>query len=312
MNGKIGLVLLIVFTVVFSGFFFFNKTFTDISEEKFYSQEFDLSKKKILIYGSSHLIQLNSTHIKEEVSKISDKHVVFNMAENGDTPQRRSLNIDKDLHLEPEIIVYGIGFRDFSSLKKENLETEFRFVDLIPFDTTELETLNPKLTTLEVLRSAAIELITKNKNSNVPYPNTPVFSERVQDIIIESNELNNNLERFEDFSIPTENNEQVEYFRTIIETMTENKIKVIILVTPHHSTVLEKIPQIEMKNFYEILSIIEDKFDVKIYDYSNKYEGLSIWRDATHIAFNEKVIIFSDDVAQIIIKEIKKYCYLIP
>jgi len=118
--------------------FFFNKTFMNISEEKFYSQEFDSSKKKILIYGSSHLIKLNSTHIKEEVAKVSDKYSIFNMAENADTPKRRSLNIDNDLQLEPKIIIYGIGFRDFNSIKKETLETELRFVDIIPFDTTEL------------------------------------------------------------------------------------------------------------------------------------------------------------------------------
>ncbi len=36
------------------------------------------------------------------------------MAENGDKPKKRSLNIDRDLELEPEIVIYGVGFRDFS------------------------------------------------------------------------------------------------------------------------------------------------------------------------------------------------------
>ena len=45
---------------------------------------------------------------------------------------------------------------------------------------------------------------------------------------------------------------------------------------------------------------------MNIYDYNNKYDELSIWRDGSHIAFNEKAIVFSDDVAQMIIQEIEE------
>jgi hypothetical protein len=304
MNEKIGLVLGIIFIVVFSGFFYFNHIFMNVSEDRFYSQDFDISKNKILIYGSSHLIQVNTTHIQNQIGIISEKYHIYNMAENADKPKKRSLNIEKDLKLNPEIVIYGIGFRDFNSITNEKSEFDFKLVDLIPFDTTELETLNPKLITLSVLRSIIIDMI--NGNSNVPYPNTAVFSQRIQEKIKGFEELQENSESFENILIPTQKNEQKEYFIDIIETLSKNKIKIIILITPHHSLAQEKIPESEKINFYKILTEIEDQFDVTVYNYSDRYENYSIWRDTSHIAYNEKSIMFSDDVAKIIIKEITK------
>jgi hypothetical protein len=306
MNGRIGLVLLTVFIIVFSGLFYFNSIFSNISEDKFYSQEFDLSKKKILIYGSSHLVQLNSTYITEKIEDNSNEYSLFNMAENADTPKRRSLNVDKDLKIKPELIVYGIGFRDFNLLENEKEESKIKLIDIIPFDTTELESLNPKLTTLEALRAIVIEVFTKNEKSTVPYPNTSIFSNRNQEIILNENELKKNNETFGKMLIPIEKNEQVEYFKLIIKKLKENNIKVIIILTPHHKIALDQIPENEKNNFYQILFNIEQELDVKIYDFTNKFSDLPIWRDTTHVAYNEKAIIFSHELSQIIIQEITK------
>ena len=75
---------------------------------------------------------------------------------------------------------------------------------------------------------------------------------------------------------------------------------------PYHNSDIEKIPDIEKRNFYKILSDIEDEFGVQVYDFSNEYEGLSIWRDTSHVALNQKSIVFSDDFAQMIIQEIEE------
>ena len=220
MNRKICFVIAVVFIFVFSGFFLFNDAFMKISEDKFYSQEFDSSKKKILIYGSSHLLQLNSTHIKDRVTTVSENYSVFNMAENGDTPKKRSLNIDRDLELEPEIVIYGVGFRDFSLEQEQSLQTELDISDLIPFDTTEVETLNPKLTTLQVLRSFTIDLMKADEKSDIPYPNTSIFAEVIQEKIASSDELRKDSESVREFIITTQDNEQLDYFRTIIQDIT--------------------------------------------------------------------------------------------
>jgi len=316
MNKKISLVLVVVFVLVFSGFFLFNDTFLKISKDKFYSQEFDSSKKKILIYGSSHLIQLNSTHISEQIVNASENHSVFNVAENGDTPKKRSLNIDRDLQLEPQLVIYGVGFRDFSAKETigrqeedAHLRNEFGVADLIPFDTTEAETLNPKLTTLQVLRSFTMDLMKTGEKPDMPYANTPVFSVRIQDEIADFDACKPYYvcsESVQEFLITEEDNEQLSYFKKIIKKLQENDVKVVVMTTPYHISNIEKIPDVEKRIFYQILSNIEDEFDVKVYDYNNKYDHLPIWRDGSHIAFNEKAIVFSDDVAQMIIQEIEE------
>ena len=306
MNRRICLVIAVVFIFVFSVFFLFNDAFMKISEDKFYSQEFDSSKKKILIYGSSHLLQLNSTHIKDRVTTVSENYSVFNMAENGDKPKKRSLNIDRDLELEPEIVIYGVGFRDFSLEQEQSLQTELDVADLIPFDTIQVETLNPKLTTLQVLRSFTIDLMKSNEKTSIPYPNTSIFADVIQEKIASSDELRKDSESVGEFIITTKDNEQLDYFRTIIQTLQENNVKVVVMATPYHSLAIEKIPEIEKMNFYKILSDIEHEFGVQVYDYSNKYEGLSIWRDTSHVALNQKSIVFSNDFAQMIIQEIEE------
>lgn len=303
MNGKISLVLLTMFVLIFSGFFYFNHTFSNISEDKFYSQKFDLSKKKILVYGSSHFVQLNSTHIKEKIENNSNNYLFFNMAENGDTPKRRSLNVENDLGIDPKIVVYGIGFRDFNIQKNDKLSSEMKLTDIIPWDTTELETLNPKLTTLEVLRAIVIDIITKDKESNVPYPNTSVFSQRIQEPISNENELQNSNPSGK-ISISIDKNEQVEYFKSIIKKLEENDVKVIIISTPYHKIALEEISEKDKKNFHSILLNIENEFDVKVVDLTEKFSELEIWRDTSHVAYNEKSIIFSESIAEIIIEEI--------
>lgn len=306
MNKKIASVVLVIFIVVFSGFFYFNFYFMDISEDKFYSQNFDSSKKKILIYGSSHLIQLNSTHVSERVQKISEDHVIFNMAENGDTPKRRSLNVENDLNIHPSLVVYGVGFRDFSLMEKNNENNELKLVDLIPFDVTEIELLNPKLKTLEVIRALVIDVISDDKKSNVPYPNTSVFSERVQEKIADIEFLEKNSGGNRDIRIPNVDNEQEKYFRDIINSFKKNNINVIVVLTPYHRIALEEMPQSEKENFFKIIQNVEKDFDVKIIDFSDKFSEDVIWRDTTHIAYNEKSIIFSEEFSDIIIQEIKK------
>ena len=228
------------------------------------------------------------------------------MSENGDTPKKRSLNIERDLELEPEIVIYGVGFRDFSLEKEQNLQTELSVADLLPFDTTEVETLNPKLTTLQVLRSFTIDLTKTDDKTDVPYPNTSIFAEVIQEKIASSDELHKDSESIREFIITTQDNEQLDYFRTIIQTLQENNVKVAVMATPYHNSVIEKIPEIEKRNFYKILSDIEDELGVQVYDFSNEYEGLSIWRDTSHVALNQKSIVFSDDFAQMIIQEIEE------
>lgn len=304
MNIKISLILLVIFIIVFTGFFIFNYYFSELSEEKFYSQKFD-EKKKIFVYGSSHLIQLNSTWINEKIQTNSDEFSFINMSENGDTPKRRWINIEKDVNLEPTILVYGVGFRDFNVMKTEKVDSEIKIVDLIPIDTTELESLNPKLTTLEFFRGIIIDIFNRNEKSNVPYPNTSVFSQRSEEKILTQAELEK-LDSSYQMIISINNNEQVDYFESIIKQFKSKNIKIIIILTPYNKIALDKISEENKNNFYKIIEKMKVENDIRVLDLSDKFSEQQIWRDTSHVAYNKESIIFSETVADVIIQEIKK------
>lgn len=305
MNIRISITLVIVFFVVFSSFFIFHNAFSDISSEKFYLQKFDPNKKKIFIYGSSHVIQLNNTHINNQISNEYENYIIYNMGENGDTPKRRYLNVEKDISLNPEIIFYGIAFRDFNSYTGNNdlQNTDYRLVDILPLDTTEIENINPKLTTLQVVRSFFIDILSDKPNRDIPYPNNPAFSDKFTEEILSKEELSNKKVSLQLY-IAEKNNEQVEYFKKIVNSLNKAGIKVVIFITPYSSVELESINGEEKRKFFTILSEIEEEHNVKIYNFSEKYADLEIWRDPTHVAFNSKAIIYSNEISKMILQEI--------
>ena len=53
-----------------------------------------------------------------------------------------------------------------------------------------------------------------------------------------------------------------------------------------------------------ILDEISSEFDIPIYNFTNNYASLDIWADPSHVAFNKNSIIYSDDIAKMILKEI--------
>ena len=78
----------------------------------------------------------------------------------------------------------------------------------------------------------------------------------------------------------------------------------IIFTVPIHDFYLDNI-SIETKlSFNQILNNISDEYDVKIYNFTNKYSGLKIWNNLDHIAYNENSNIFSSDISEMVITEI--------
>ena len=48
-----------------------------------------------------------------------------------------------------------------------------------------------------------------------------------------------------------------------------------------------------------------NKFELNFYNFTDRYHDLSIWRNPSHVAINVESIIFSDDIASMIISEIE-------
>ena len=313
MNKKISLVMIMIFVSVFSSLFVFDSIFANMAKDEFYAQEFD-STEKIFIYGSSHVIQLNNTLIETEIQNNSLEYTLINMGEGSDRPEFRFSNIENDIELEPKAIFYGIGFRDLSDWTKTEKDegNGFSIKYLVPTEfASEIETMNPKLTTLEVLRSIVLDIISEKESKKVPYPDNSVFQEKKIEKIVDSTELMNRFLRDSPLlenqaDVKAMNNIQLEYLKKIIEKLQENDIQMVLFLTPYCTHYLESYSQEDKNNFFLHVDNLKKEFNIEVYDFSSKYQNLPIWKDCDHVAYNPDSMIFTEDVSQMVIKELKK------
>jgi len=250
------------------------KTLNEIREES------DETTNKIFLFGSSHVMQLNFTHIQQIVSSEY-------LAVASDNPKDRLKLLNELVDLKPEIVFYGIGFRDFQSIKlvSENsvvkpesfLPDPKEFFERVYFsiekstgqDMDFLE--SPKVLTLKFYR----KIIGDEGNENI----TP---QRFQnDIILSLKELKADdlfLPQAKFKIKPLDINKKFESLIEIIKILQENNIKLIIFTTPHTSFYLENLPESNKNLFEEAINEIS-QLNVKVYRFHDKYTQLNIWSD---------------------------------
>jgi len=100
------------------------------------------------------------------------------------------------------------------------------------------------------------------------------------------------------------NNKELTSLKEMIDELQKNKIKVVIFTTPLQRDCLQGFSDSTKENFNTMLKDISSQYGTKIYDYTEKYEDLPIWFDSTHISYNSKSMIFSEDVAKMLFGEI--------
>ena len=316
MNVKIIFSVVIAFTLVFGSLFLvhFNAKNTSDETNNFaaFSKAFDSTQKPIFLLGSSHIGQLNTTLIVETIHKKNENFEVYNLAVNGDTPKKRIDNTDDIIFLEPKIIFYGISFRDFESTAKNDSLNMFYDVKLIIENNIpeEIESINPQLHTRRMIRDSLNNFgLMDTPEYNIRPQNTPFFSLGTLETIISNNDhLERNLLTVlpspHELHIEITNNKQVEFFKKMIQTFQSKNIKVVIFTTPLHDFYLAEMSDESKIAFNEILDEISNEFDIKIYHFTDKYSGLQIWNNLDHIAYNENSMIFTHDVAEMILLEI--------
>jgi len=80
----------------------------------------------------------------------------------------------------------------------------------------------------------------------------------------------------------------------------------VIFKTPLHPFYHDIVPESEKNAFDSLLDNVTKEFNIKIYDFSEKYSEMQVWADTTHVAYNENSLIYSDDISKMIILEIEK------
>ena len=235
-----------------------------------------------------------------------DNYEVLNLAYNGDTPTRRIKFGDEILSLKPKLIIWGISYRDFKTNINENPlpDPKYFLHESISEKFHNDITVNPKLITLNFIRdSFNISKIVKDR---FQFSNTPFFQYNDhQRNIVDDKLLRNeypadmplNLEE------PTKNLE-VKTLVSLLHKFQQNDVKVILYLTPLQRHYLEIIPEKQNLTFYSTVSYIENQTNIPIYNLQEKYSDAHIWLNTSHVAFNEKSLIYSEDVSKIILDEL--------
>ncbi len=335
-NLKIVLSVTIAFIIAFgSSSIFLKENFVDrveVSVKKeieFYSQDFNPKEEKIFILGSSHIMAVNTTLIENKLSSEGHNFVVYNLAKGGDVPKDRLPALDFMIKSKPKIIVYGISERDFRStipIQQDaanspesplpNLQNIFDEIlwQISGTELSETEFLsNPKLTTLvaayNFIENITGEIETKEKWKDIPpFENTPFF--RIGEVhtkIRDYNEIKNifeNIYKFDEIP-PAYKNPQVISFKKILEKSTENDIKIIVFVTPQHEVFQNGVPKKVETQFNNVLDEVSKQHNIEIYSFYDRYNGLEIWNNPSHVAVNENAMIFSEDISELILKEVE-------
>lgn len=291
----------------------------------FYSQNFS-AKKKIFLVGSSQVGPLNSTQIEKFLKNNNQYFDVYNMAENGDKPIFRLKELNLIISSKPSIVVYGISSRDFediypisssdinkptSPLPDPSIISRDVFSSINDYLKIDFDFLqNPKIDTFKIIGS-----IINRYEVGAPPPNEVVSDSihplmrylKVDTIAKNDTELKILLTQYGSFNgiVPPNENQNVIALKKIISKLHEYNVKVIIFTAPENKFYLENMPQEEKISFDLVLKNISTEENVNVYNLRDKYNDLHIWADPTHLVINENSSIYSEDIGNIILKEMQ-------
>ena len=268
-------------------------------------------EKKIFIIGSSSVYAINATYINEQLALNEKNYQVYNLADMSDTPRKRFASIQNIISNEPEIVVYGLGILDFAIPSYPSYTmTDFilnpdqfishQFNDMME-PIREQIPVSPKDRTL-MLAKYIIRGPDQHYHPFINFTETPINDfEKIKEEWQTTSyaKVGRHLD-VSDSSI------QVNQLKKILRELQKNDIKIIIITNPYHRVLIDSFDDSEISNFETMLKNNANEFNFDTYLFQNKYADLNIWREPLHIAIQPEGKIFSDDVLQIILKEIEE------
>lgn len=309
----------IAFIITFSSllvFQFFSRSYVDVFrlQDEFYSKELG-AKKKIFIVGSSESAVLNNTHINEYLKKNGHDYDVYNLSLPSDQPSSRLQTIDKIIKLKPDVVIYGVGYRDFANQftlihqQNENLNVllpnpQNLFNSIIHQTNSNLDLIkSPKFVTEKVLDTIVNDIAKKNnvKNYDKIQPKTPFYK-----FSKESKVINQKIDTVEPIGYidSSETNDEVIALNQIINKLKNNNIEIVLFTTPYSRIFFDNLSDHNKNTFDNILTDILNKHNIPIYRLEDNYADLNIWYDYNHVAMNPHAIIFTHDIEEILVKVI--------
>jgi len=103
---------------------------------------------------------------------------------------------------------------------------------------------------------------------------------------------------------PEDLKKEISSLKEIYSKLHEKNIKFVIYLTPYVQSFLDTLGETEVDNFHSLIEEFSRENNVNFYSLHDKYVELEIFNDWSHVAINPASIIFSNDVAEIILKNL--------
>ena len=318
-NKKILTVLLLSIvssTIIF--ILFISSSTNDVCsiEKQFYLQDWtEPLNKKIIILGSSHTGALNNDYINNHLEKNGLNFTSYNLSLGADTPSDRLWSIDHIIDMNPSLVLYGVSWRDLENTNsvqqnrninsKLLFDPELFFNNLIPVNMHNEICLSSLQSPLAVTIGFVRNLLSPNTEVGIQNQFMPFYVHfSGYNIIHSSDELTNHpilLKKYKGFDSSGKN---ANALKKIITKFKENDIDVILFVTPLSNIYLDNFSEDDKLDMFYFMDTLKNDYNIKIFYFHDQYKDLNIWTDPQHVAYNENTLIFSDDILQIILREI--------
>jgi len=330
-NLKISVSVTIAFVISFLLLFSYMQLYElgELTSNLIEKEEIDKfnERKNIFLLGSSFVGSLNSSHVENYLKKNDLDSNVYNVRDN---KIFRMIEISNSIILaNPDIVVYGIGYRDIGYIENDCMITSyfippynnktieelliqyeskklFDISEIITaknpkFELFDLSEFHPKYITIELLRhylkgEKIYELTISNQSgiSEIPLGEFK-FSE-----IVNINDLNS-LDSQVYGMCYEYRDQELDNLRLVMNKLSEKESRIIIFIPPFTQSYIEKMPQELKESLTTSIFNVAKEFNAEFYDLSENYKVKNIFEDHTHVAKNPKSTIFSEDIAKIIL-----------
>jgi len=174
---------------------------------------------------------------------------------------------------------------------------------------------NPKHVTVNVLRIVLEESDTTDKSKRsipgqIDNRLTHLASLNRFSNIISLEETNKPMFEGRINVCPEDLNRELATLKGIISKLQENNVDVLLFFTPYAQSYLNAVGESEVSKLINVVERFSVENNVKFESLHNDYVELEIWNDWAHIAKNPDTLIYSNDVAEFILKNLDPYTNL--
>jgi len=319
-SKNIKLTMIIVFVLLFSFSIIYLTNFWYLSnydpvKKKINDMNYGIenNKKQIFIVGNSRIGVVNFEFLNNTLHQTSNQFNIQVVPMTGAVLEHQLMFLKKIVSMNPDLVLIGVDIEDLQQKEKQgflieqNIPTNQKklldpkkffnnnnLLEIFSFDSYYLK--NPKLTTLMIID---LFFQKNDKTEETTWDRTKILNHTQMLAIANSNE-----HRFKG-SFRITDNPSILALEKIIDVLSENEIKTVIVFMPRPQEFIDTIPKRDLENYLLFIDKIKTTTPAHVYSLFDDYSNLEIFLDPSHVASTPEGLIYSIDVAEIILKEIE-------